>query len=299
MLTKKQDNQYNLAILLTCHNRRDITLNCLQALEEQSVNFDVYLVDDGSSDGTSEAVQKQHPNVKVLQGDGNLFWVGGMYLAFAEAMKYNYEYYLWLNDDTILEPNALQTLIETHSLLTKQGKDRSIIVGSSKDPITGNYSYGGRVRSQRKFSRTFEPVEPTQEPQECDTMHGNIVLIPRSVVEIVGNLESAFTHQRGDLDYGLRAKKLGCSIFVAPNYVGTCQPNSVSGSWIDMKLSLYQRLKKALQIKAFPPREWAIFTKRHSGKFWFIYWTFPYIRAAIGYGSSNSVSIQERQLIKK
>lgn len=118
-------------------------------------------------------------------------------------------------------------------------------------------------------------------------MQGNIVLIPRSVVEIVGNLEPAFTHQRGDLDYGLRAKKLGCSIFVAPGYLGTCQQNSVDGSWLDMNLSWYQRFKKVLQIKAFPPKEWAIFTKRHSGKFWFFYWTFPYIRALIGYKNLN------------
>jgi GT2 family glycosyltransferase len=275
--------------LLTCHNRRDITLNCLSALNRQSINFDVYLVDDGSSDGTSEAIKKQYPQVNLISGDGNLFWVGGMYLAFAEAMKYDYEYYLWLNDDTMLESNALKTLISTHFLLKARGYSKSIIVGSSKDPDTNKYSYGGRVRSKRKFSRTFDALEPTQEPQECDTMHGNIVLIPCSVAQIVGNLETAFTHQRGDLDYGLRAKKLGCSIFVAPHYLGICQQNSVTGSWIDMNLSLYQRLKKTLQVKAFPPKEWAIYTKRHLGKFWFIYWTFPYIRAAIGYGNLNLV----------
>ena len=112
-------------------------------------------------------------------------------------------------------------------------------------------------------------------------MQGNIVLIPRSVAERLGNLEAAFTHQRGDLDYGLRAKKLGCSIFVAPGYLGACPQNSVNGSWVDMNLSPYQRLKKALQIKAFPLKEWTIFSKRHSGPLWFIYWTFP--KFLVGY----------------
>lgn len=283
MYQNHEDNSVNLAVLMTCYNRSQITLNCLEALYQQKVPFQVYLVDDGSTDGTSEKVKEHYPDVKVLSGDGNLFWVGGMYLAFAEAMKHGYEYYLWLNDDTILEPHALSTLLNTHSLLTSRGSEQSIVVGSIKDPVSGEYTYGGRVRSTRKFSHTFKAVEPQTEPQECDTMQGNLVLIPRSVTEKVGNVEAAFTHQRGDLDYGLRAKKLGCSIFVAPSYLGTCPHNPIAGSWIDMSLSPYERLKKALQVKAFPAKEWAIFTQRHSGKFWFIYWAFPYIRSLIGY----------------
>lgn len=272
-----------IAVLLTCHNRRDITLACLERLYQQSIQFDAFLVDDGSSDGTAQAIAQYYPEVKILLGDGNLFWVGGMYLAFSEALKQDYAYYLWLNDDTILEPNALKTLLDTHYMLVNRGKADSIVVGSVKDPTSGKYSYGGRVYSKRKFSHTFDAVEPKKEPQECDTMQGNIVLIPHSVAVKVGNVEAAFTHQRGDLDYGLRAKKLGCSIFTAPDYLGTCPQNSVSGSWVDMSLSPYQRLKKVFGVKAFPLKEWTIFTKRHSGKFWFVYWTFPYIRALIGY----------------
>lgn len=81
------NNNRNLAIIMTCHNRIKVTLNCLKALYNQKTFFQVYLVDDGSRDGTSKAVKKQYPSVKILQGDGNLFWVGGMYLAFAEAIK--------------------------------------------------------------------------------------------------------------------------------------------------------------------------------------------------------------------
>lgn len=272
-----------LAVLMTCHNRRDTTLACLQALYQQNASFDVYLVDDGSSDGTSDAVRTNYPEVKSLEGNGNLFWVGGMRLAFSEALKDGYEYYLWLNDDTILEPDALSSLLETHEFLKKRDYLNSIVVGSVKDPVTGKYTYGGRVRSKRRFSHTFEAVEPSKEPKECDTMQGNIVLIPHAVAKKVGNLDTAFTHQRGDLDYGLRARKLGCSIWVAPEYLGTCSQNSVRGSWADTSLPIHKRLQKAFQVKGFPIREWTIFTKRHSGFFWFIYWTFPYLRAVIGY----------------
>ncbi|MER3492837.1 MAG: glycosyltransferase family 2 protein [Mastigocladus sp. ERB_26_2] len=275
-----------LAVLITCYNRRDKTLTCLQALcqqNQQNVTVDVYLVDDGCSDGTADAVKQNYPAVKILQGNGNLFWVGGMRLAFAAALQEGYDYYLWLNDDTLLDPNALTKLLSNHCYLTQQGHPDSIIVGSTRDPLTGNPTYGGAMRSKRWYSNKYEFVEPTEELQQCHTMFGNCVLIPASVAQKVGNLDPAFIHTLGDIDYGLRARKLGCSVWIAPGYIGTCSQNSVRGSWVDTKLSVTERLRKLLQPKGYPIKAWTVFTKRHSGPFWFIYWFLPYLRAVIGY----------------
>jgi GT2 family glycosyltransferase len=276
-------NYAQLAVLITCYNRRDTTLMCLQRLYQQDVNFDVYLVDDGSSDGTSDAVKANYPAVRILEGNGNLFWVGGMRLAFSEALKDRYDYYLWLNDDTLLEPQALRNLLNIHHDLAKRAHPNSIIVGSTRDPVTGKPTYGGAVQSKRWYSNKFEFVEPGQTPQQCDTLYGNCVLIPHSVAEKVGNIDAAFIHSLGDLDYGLRARKLGCSVWAAPGYVGTCSKNSISGSWADTNLTLPERLKKVFQLKGFPIRAWTVFVKRHSGPLWYIYWPLPYLRAIIGY----------------
>ena len=279
--------QSEIAILMTCHNRRETTLSCLKALERQDIDFDVYLVDDGSSDGTASAVSQQYPRVKIIQGDGNLFWGGGMRLAFAEAMKNTYSYYLWLNDDTILESQALSKLLEIHSQVLQNQAD-SIVVGSTKDSITGRPTYGGAVKSKRWYSNKLEFQKPDRELQECDTIYGNCVLIPHSVATKVGNIDPAFVHSLGDLDYGLRARQLGCSIWIAPGYIGTCSKNSATGSWVDRDLSIYERLQKVLDLKAFPLQAWTKFTKRHSGPFWFLYWFLPYIRAIVGYKDLNS-----------
>lgn len=281
-------NCKQLAVLITCHNRCESTLSCLKALHQQKVNFDVYLVDDGSCDGTASAVNQQYPQVKIIQGNGNLFWVGGMHLAFSEAMKNSYDYYLWLNDDTLLESKALSKLLGIHHQLVQQNQSDSIVVGSTKDLVTSKPTYGGAVKSQNWYSNKFEFLEPSQELQECDTMYGNCVLIPHSVAEKVGNIDPVFVHSLGDLDYGLRARQLGCSIWVAPGYVGTCSQNSVTGSWVDPNLSVFERLNKAFQAKAFPPHAWTVFTRRHSGAFWFFYWFLPYIRAVIGYKNLKS-----------
>ncbi len=274
-----------LAVIMTCFNRRNTTLSCLRALYQQTnaLDFDVYLTDDGSSDGTADAVKTEYPEVKILQGDGNLFWAGGMRLAFGQAMQQDYDYYLWLNDDTILEANAINNLFAVYQKLLEKKHEKSIVVGTTKDIFTGIASYGGSVKSHKWYSNKYNFLGSTEVIQECDTFFANCVLIPRTVVQKVGNIDAAFIHSMGDTDYGLRAKKNGCSIWVAPGYVGTCSKNSVSNSWVDTKLTVLQRLKKAIHIKAFPIKPWTVFCYRHSGFFWFIYWILPYVRAVIGY----------------
>lgn len=277
-----------IAVLMTCYNRRETTLSCLKAIYQQDVDFDVYLVDDGSSDGTTNTVIQKYPKVYIIQGNGNLYWVGGMRLAFSAAMKHGYDYYLWLNDDTILKPDALSRLVELHLWLEQKNLANSIVVGSTQDPVSQEPTYGGAVKSEKWYSNKFEFVKPGQELIECDTMFGNCVLIPQEVVKLVGNIDVAFIHSLGDLDYGLRARKLGCSIWVAPGYIGTCSQNSANGSWVDLNLSFYERLKKVLHVKAFPIAPWTHFTRRHSGALWFLYWFLPYIRAIIGYKNLDS-----------
>jgi len=122
----------SIAVLMTCHNRKLKTLLTLESLFKQTLTSEialsVYLVDDGSTDGTSEGVQQKYPQVKLFSGDGNLFWNGGMRIAFSEAMKDEPDYYLWLNDDTVLAPEALNTLLATSRELFEQGEKKAIVV---------------------------------------------------------------------------------------------------------------------------------------------------------------------------
>ena len=222
-------NRDRTAVLITCHNRKPKTLACLAALFNQAlspeVTIEVYLVDDSSTDGTAEEVQQAYPQVKILQGDGNLFWNGGMRKAFAEALKQDYDYYLWLNDDTVLYPEALSTLLATSHYLVEQGDIHSIVVGSTQDPENGALTYGGVVQEYRWHPLRFRLVQPNETAQRCDTMNGNFVLIPRKVAQLVGNLAPELIHYVADYDYGLRAKNQGCTVWVAPGYAGTCPLN--------------------------------------------------------------------------
>jgi GT2 family glycosyltransferase len=273
----------DIAVLITCHNRKLKTLSCLDALFKQnlpaSTNIDVYLVDDGSTDGTETAVRQTYPQIKIFKGDGGLFWNRGMRWAFAEAIEADYDFYFWLNDDTNLYPQALETLLTNYKNLLQSGKSKSILVGSTQDPVTKNISYGGLVRCSWWHPLKFELLEPDKQKLiACDTINGNCVLIPREVVAIVGNIESTFVHSSGDWDYGLRAKQNGVLNWIAPNYLGTCAPNSQRGTWMDGTLSVSERFKKVFQPKGLPFGEWRLFSQRHAGMLWFFYCWLPYMR---------------------
>lgn len=272
----------HIAVPITCHNRNGKTLACLDALFRNflSVGYalQVFLVDDGSTDGTTQSVRERFPLVNIIKGDGNLYWNGGMRVAFASAIEMGFDYYLWLNDDTMLYPSAVQTLLNTsRDLKAKHGKG-VIVVGSTQDERDGQLTYGGVIRLRKLKPTTFSLIAPCDVPVECDTMNGNCVLVPREVVETVGNLEEKFAHAMGDLDYGLRARYAGFSVWLMAGFAGTCARNAVTGSFNDASLPISVRLRKMMQPKGLPLSSWRVFTQHHAGFLWPVYWLWPYAK---------------------
>lgn len=267
------------AVLLTCFNRRETTLTSLTALYQQNTDLsqmDVYLVDDGSTDGTAQAVNTRFPEVKILQGNGNLFWNRGMHLAFLNAHTAGYDYYLWLNDDTHLYTDAFSRLFSAY---TQAGKAEAIIVGTTLDPETNRASYGGYKRISNWHPSQFELVNPgTETPHPCDTMCGNCVLIPRQVVDKIGLINPHYHHRWGDVDYGLRAARAGCSIYVATGFIGECGFNHQSNVWENKELALKKRVKAINSIKGLHKEDWKYYNKQFGGPLWVLFWLSPYLK---------------------
>ena len=65
-----------VATLLTCHNRKYKTIACLSSLRGIDFNSDIYLVDDASTDGTSEAVHKEYMVMEICFGVGGCTRLG-------------------------------------------------------------------------------------------------------------------------------------------------------------------------------------------------------------------------------
>ena len=284
-MTLSEMSRVRIAVLMTCFNRRVMTLAGLTSLHRQAglENCEVttYLVDDGSKDGTAEAVQEAFPAVHLLRGDGSLFWNGGMRKAFAEACLTGYDGYLWFNDDTVLEPDALQRLLATAREWQRE-HGPAIIVGSVQDQLTGAHTYGGFVMERHGLAMSLQRVLPDiQQPLPCDSMNGNFVLIPAEIGRVLGNLEERFRHQIGDVDYGLRARAAGFDVVLAPGYFGYCSSNTSQGTWRDQNMGFRRRWTNLMSPKGAPVREWLLYTRRHFGWRWPLYFASPYVKTVV------------------
>jgi GT2 family glycosyltransferase len=220
----------SIAVLITCHNRKEKTTYCIQSLLDQSglghdYSIELFLVDDGCTDNTSEAIRSRFPEVNIIQGNGNLYWNRGMLLAWDTASSSNnYDYYLWLNDDTFLYDNAILTLLQCKY-------PNSIVTGTTQSQINYNPTYGGYLTKSKNL------ISPNGSYQQCDYSNGNCVLVPKYVYEKVGNLDPIFHHALGDFDYSLRARKMGIEIYVAPHFIGFCESHETNPNWINRKIN--------------------------------------------------------------
>lgn len=271
-----------IAAVLTCYNRVEKTLACLESLAGQAVavgaDVRVYVVDDASSDGTADQVRSRFPDAKVIPGTGELFWSGGMRLALAHAMDDDHDHYLWMNDDVVLDPDALAVLLATYGNVRSANGDSAIIVGSVRDPLSGELTYGGVRRLSRLRPVSFGLVHPQAVPVPCDTMNGNVVLVPRSVARVVGNIDAAYSHSLGDLDYGLRAQGAGCAVWVAPETVGTCERNPPHPYG---KGTIAEEVRLVRSPKGLPLSAWRVFVRRWGGPAWVVFFVLPYLRRTV------------------
>src|SRR5689334_7452083 len=105
-----------IGVLLTTRNRKEKTLTCIESLKRQrlpaDVSLEVFLTDDGSTDGTVDAVRQAYPSANIFKSDGSLFWAGGMRNSWTHALKEDLDFYLLLNDDTTLTADAIAVLIQ-------------------------------------------------------------------------------------------------------------------------------------------------------------------------------------------
>ncbi|MBI5717887.1 MAG: glycosyltransferase family 2 protein [Burkholderiales bacterium] len=271
-----------IVAVLACFNRRALTLACLEALEQSAARagaeLEAIVVDDASQDGTAEAVQARFPWVEVVAGSGALYWNRGMHKGFALAMRRQADHYLWLNDDTVLVPEALSALLSQWAALMREQGRQLILVGATADRESGTISYGGRVRDSRLRPFHYRLVWHAHEPVPCHVMEGNCVLIPREVAQRVGNLDPVYEHAMGDTDYALRARKAGFDLFVCGGVMGYCPRNTLQGTYADRRVPFRKRWHLVLSRKGLPIRSWMHFCRRHGGPLWPLHFAWPYTK---------------------
>ncbi len=254
----------DIAVLITTFNRKEKTLACLQQLNKQTIKdnikLTVYLTDDASEDGTAEAAAKAFPDIHIYHGNGSLFWAGGMRNSWKEAMKDNPDYFLLLNDDTLLFEDSITKLLQVYKDASLYYSKPAIVVGSTRNS-KGKTTYGGRTLISPKKTHS-QLIENNESFAECDLGNANIMLVPREIVQSIGILSDMYVHGIADFDYTLTAKENGFSVVVAPGTLGACEADH-GKSWKSANVKLRDRIKYLYSPKGLAYKEYLYFIRKH------------------------------------
>jgi GT2 family glycosyltransferase len=204
-------------VCIAVFNRIDYTRKCLELLRHQTyLDVRPVVVDDGSSDGTSEMIIAEHPEAVLLRGDGSLYWTGatraGVDYILAHAAPNDYT--LLLNDDLLFAPDLVEKLLEVGKRLPQSliqavescVEDPDVIWqgGVKVNPWTAKHQ---RLNHHRRISEF-----PSGHFEQSDYLTGRGVLVPMEVFKVVGNYDASYK-QYGDPEFTRRAAKNGYDLF--------------------------------------------------------------------------------------
>ena len=221
-------NLKRVEIITPVHNRREVTLQCLRSIarcDHTGLDLHVIIVDDGSTDGTAEAVELQFPDVEIIKGDGNLWYTAGTNRGIAAAMKHDPDYVLAINDDTIFDEKCIVRLVACAEnnprsvvgalLLNWETPHRVMQVSPRWEFWRGGYRHW--------YKQTVWTVP--KEPWEVELIVGNCVLYPADAIREVGLMDEKRLPQYGDAEYTPRMRRRGWRLLIEPQARAFCEPN--------------------------------------------------------------------------
>ena len=219
-----------VSIVTPIHNRREISLQCLRSLSRiNSTGLDIriFVVDDGSSDGSSEAIASEFPDVEIIQGDGSLWYTEGTNVGIRAALEDNPDYVLAINDDSVFEPFFLRHLVQTADANPRSVIGPLLLLWDQPHrlfqtaPVWSTLA-GGWRHWQDQSVWTVPDVA-----WRVDLIVGNCVLFPAEVFHEFGFMDSRRFPNFGDAEFTPRLKRSGYELVIEPRARVFCQPNAI------------------------------------------------------------------------
>ena len=213
----------DVVVIIPVFNRRETTLQSLrqlQSLDWSGADVAIAVVDDGSTDGTSDAVRRDYPSVVVLQGDGDLWWTGAINMGLRYAVSENAKYALLLNDDLDLDLQFFSKLWPVAEANPEALVSGVKVIRGNDDVervVSGPFLVEGFLR-QVTNPGSGNRIEELQEKESipCDLLGGAVLLIPLEIISEIGYLDTKrFPHNWGDFDFTRRANLQGFPCLVA------------------------------------------------------------------------------------
>jgi len=241
---------------------------CLESLAAQTFrDFEVILVDNGSSDGSLALLRKHFPWVRLIALPENTGFATGNNQGLAQARG---DYLVTLNNDTKAEPNWLEILVAAADAHPRAGMvgcricnfynpDRidSLGMGICKDGMTR-----GRFRNQAWSKLRLGEVEEILFPSACAALY------KRAMLAETGFFDDDFFAYAEDSDLGLRGRLAGWEAIMATGAVVYHKYSQTSGSLSPFKVYLVERNHYWVALKNLPPGQVALLPLFTVARYW-------------------------------
>ncbi len=254
-------------ILIPVHNRREVTVHCLKHLQQQGIlnQYQVVVIDDGSTDGTADAIARYYSQVKILRGSGDLWWTGAIVHGMKYAMSQDAEYIIWLNDDTLPNDGAIEMLVAACQ------KNLKVIASAQcyEDNSLTHPTYGAQIK--KFLDIKLKPTKRNQ-IQTCDALSGNLICFSSDLIRSIGYpAADRVPHYQADIVYTYQGKKSGFIPTVLGDSIAICE---MGPGWINSPLAIRKHWKKMNSPKSdlYPSAYWY-----YCWKFYGLLGIFPFI----------------------
>lgn len=212
----------DVSIILVNYNTKDLTLNCLNSIYEKTedIEFDIFVVDNASNDGSCEAVKKAFPNVKLISNNENIGFGRANNIAINQS---NAKYVFLLNTDTILINNAVKILFALLEANSKAGACGGNLFDLNMKPV---HSYGFfnspkrqllRLLGMRYFLKNIKNDANRDELQEVEQIIGADLMIRKDVLDQIGIFNEKFFLYYEESELQFRIRKAGFNILYCPD----------------------------------------------------------------------------------
>ena len=214
----------DLSVIVVNYNTKDLLLNCLRSIYDTGgdVKFEALVVDNGSKDGSAEAVTRDFPQARLIANDRNL----GFAKANNQALKVaSGRYLLLLNSDAILQEGALKALIDFMDANPGAGCACGQLLnsdGSRQNSFSNFPTFASELLNKGLLRLLFPKRYPSKRqdfshPVPVEAVIGACFIVRREVLEDVGPLDEDYFLFMEETDWCLRMRKAGWGIYFVPS----------------------------------------------------------------------------------
>jgi len=207
---------HDISFIIVNWNTRGLLLNCIASIYEtiRRLSFEIWLVDNGSSDGSVEAARERFPNIHILENRTNLGFAAANNLALSRMRG---RYAVLLNTDTILTEGAVSSL---HAFM--EAEPEAAIAcgqllnddGSRQNSIANFPSLVSLISNETLLRLLFPRRFPSkrqdhQGPIEIDSCIGACIMVRKEAIDRVGFLDERYFFFLEETDWAYRMKRAG------------------------------------------------------------------------------------------